>query len=161
MLEKITAANATVFDRLVQDYEEEFSPITKKEKGADGKYALDADWRPPNEGFYWKEEDKILGFCIKGFEGEVADILEFYILPLYRRRGQGSRFACAVFATFSGTWQVRQIEGADEARAFWRSVIDRYTSGNFVEKERLDPYWGPVTYQRFCAPPESQDKPPF
>ena len=55
MLEKITAANATVFDRLVQDYEEEFSPITKKEKGADGKYALDADWRPPNEGFYWKE----------------------------------------------------------------------------------------------------------
>ncbi|NGX45982.1 MAG: hypothetical protein K940chlam2_01163 [Chlamydiae bacterium] len=86
---------------------------------------------------------------MKGSNGSYSDICEFYILPDFRERGIGEKFAHAVFNRFPGKWQVRQIEGADAARAFWRKVVGSYTSGNFEEIEFDDPYWGPVTSQRF------------
>ena len=48
----ITPSNTALFDRLVQEYEEEFVPITGKKRGEDGRYALDSDWKAPNEGYY-------------------------------------------------------------------------------------------------------------
>lgn len=149
MLEKITQSNASFFDRLVQDYEEEFSSVTGKKRGPDGKYPLDSGWKFPNEGFYWKENGEIAGFCVKGRSGDHSDILEFYILPSFRNRKVGEKLAFAIFDAYPGKWQVRQIEGADEAREFWRKIINKYTSGNFEEIQFTDPYWGPVTCQRF------------
>lgn len=125
--------------------------ITGKKRGKDGRYALDSDWKAPNEGYYWLEEGEVAGFCVKGSEGDFSDIFEFYIVPDFRKRGIGEKFAHAVFSRFPGKWQVRQIEGADAARVFWRKVIGSYTSGNIEEIEFPDPYWGPVTSQRFEA----------
>ncbi|QVL58306.1 MAG: hypothetical protein KFB93_04275 [Simkaniaceae bacterium] len=149
MLEDITEENTHIFNRLAQDYEEEFSPITGKKKGEDGKHTLDSDWRPPNHGYYWVESGEKVGFCIKGVCDSYSDIAEFYIIPSARGNGIGKQFAFAVFDLFPGPWQVRQIEGANLAKSFWRAVIKDYSKGAFKEEIRDDPYWGKVTCQRF------------
>lgn len=77
MLESITESNFDEFDRLVYEYEEEFSPITEKKKGEDGKYPLDSDWREPNNDYYWVVEGKRIGFCIKGPVGSIQIFLNF------------------------------------------------------------------------------------
>lgn len=151
MLEAITKENASIFERLVQDYEEEFSPITGKKKGKNGMFPLDSDWRAPNQGFYWIEDEKKVGFCIKGTCDSYSDISEFYVIPSSRGHGAGKRFAFAIFDLFPGDWQVRQIENADLAKKFWRSVIKDYSSGAFKEEIREDPHWGKVTCQRFTS----------
>lgn len=149
MLQKITDSNSSIFDQLIQEYEEEFASITGKKKNQDGKYPLDSDWKSPNEGFYWLEKNKIVGFCVKGNNKGCLDIFEFYVIPAFRGKGIGEKMAFAVFDTYPGKWQVRQIEGADEAREFWRKTISKYTSGDFKENTSIDPYWGPITCQRF------------
>ncbi len=149
MLVVIEMSNATIFDRLIQEYEEEFSPITGKQKQGDGKYALDSDWREPNEGFYWLQNEEVVGFAIIGREGEYWDVREFYIVPTFRKQGVGETFAKAVFDRHEGHWQVRQIAGADIAKAFWRKVVDKYSLGSFEEVEESDSYWGSITCQRF------------
>ena len=151
MLKKITQLNASIFDALVQDYEEEFSNITGKKKDEDGKYPLDADWKAPYEGFYWIKDKVITGFCLKGKAGIFSDITELYIIPKFRHQGIGKNLAFSIFDAFPGKWQVRQIEGATAAREFWRNIVCQYTSGSFEELQFKDPYWGPVTCQRFIS----------
>ncbi len=149
MLQKITDLNASIFDQLIQTYEEEFASITGKKRNQDGKYPLDSDWKFPNEGFYWLESSEIVGFCVKGNNTEHLDIFEFYVIPAFRGKGIGEKMAFAVFDAYPGKWQVRQIEGADKAREFWRKTIRKYTAGEFKEDTFVDPYWGLVTCQRF------------
>jgi len=47
MLIRIDETNAAQYDLLVQKYEEEFAPLTGKEKDARGNYPLDSSWREP------------------------------------------------------------------------------------------------------------------
>ncbi|MCH9811358.1 GNAT family N-acetyltransferase, partial [bacterium] len=124
-----------------------------KEKNSQGKYELDSDWRSPYQGYYCVEGQKILGFCIIGKKEAFFDIMEFYVLPEYRRKNVGKKFAFSIFNAFDGKWQVRQIEAANAARAFWRSIIKDYSSGDFVEEVALDPDWGKITRQRFESKP--------
>lgn len=149
MLEAITEQNQAPFKQLIQAYEHEFAPITGKKPQADGLYALDSDWRGPNEGYYYLKEGMIVGFCIIGLEDGFWDVREFYIVPKERGEGMGTRFACEVFALHRGPWQVRQIEGANQARLFWRKAIQAYTGGEFQEEQVEDAYWGKVTRQQF------------
>jgi predicted acetyltransferase len=146
----ITRDNAHIFEVFVQDYEAEFSAITKKEPDAEGRFALEADWQNPNKGFYPFVEGKSVGFAIRGQTDEGhSDIAEFYILPCYRKKSLGKRFAFAVFDLFPGSWQVRQIPTATNAIAFWRATIDEYTNGNYIENQINDDHWGSVIRQRF------------
>jgi len=62
MLLPITDENCMIYDQIVQDYEAEFAPITKKEPGPDGKYALDSTWRAPYNGYYWVVDGNNFGF---------------------------------------------------------------------------------------------------
>jgi predicted acetyltransferase len=145
----ITKENAHIFNVFIQDYEAEFSAITKKEPNAEGRFALEADWRKPNHGFYWFGKEKPIGFVITTEVDGRSDIAEFYILPCYRRTGLGKRLAFAVFDRFPGPWQVRQIPTAEEAIAFWRATISEYTEGNYTEDRVKDSHWGEVIRQTF------------
>lgn len=149
MLELINDLNAQFLEEMVQHYEEEFSSLTKKNKNKDGKYNLDTDWKAPNVGYYWKVDSIIAGFCVVDCDSGYLDIGEFYISPEYRKKGAGKAMAYAIFNRYQGNWQVRQIEGADLATAFWRNVIADYTNGNYTESRIDDPVWGTVTCQRF------------
>jgi predicted acetyltransferase len=123
MLEPINEHNSHIFDGLVQDYEDEFSPITGKKKNKDGKYSVDVDWPVPNIGYYWKEDSRIIGFCVITSIDGYTEIAEFYVIPIYRKKRVGRDMAFAVFNKHRGPWQVRQILGADLAKRFWRQVI--------------------------------------
>lgn len=147
----ITDDNFHIFEVFEQDYESEFSAITKKEPDPEGRFAIDADWRAPNSGFYYFIKSKPAGFVIRKMEDGRSDIGEFYILPCYRQQGHGRVMAFAVFDLFPGPWQVRQIPTATAAITFWRTIIDEYTTGNYREDQIKDPHWGTVIRQLFNA----------
>lgn len=145
----ISDANAHIFDVFEQDYESEFSAITKKEPNVEGRFAIEADWRSPNSGFYLFLGDKPAGFAVRGELDGRSDIGEFYILPCYRKKGLGKQFAFALFDFFPGPWQVRQIVTAKDAIVFWRAVINEYTNSAYTEDIVRDDHWGAVVRQLF------------
>lgn len=145
----ITDANAPIFDVFEQDYESEFSAITKKEPDDKGRFTIDADWKSPNNGLFLFLGEKPAGFAIRGEIEGSSDIAEFYILPCYRKKGLGKRLAFAIFDSVPGPWQVRQIPTATNAIHFWRIVIQEYTHGNYVEDQINDPHWGLLIRQCF------------
>jgi predicted acetyltransferase len=131
----ITSENTSIFDVLVQDYEAEFSAITGKEPCPNGRFVLEAGWEAPYKGFYLFTGDKPAGFAVKGIIDGRSDMIEFYILPCYRKKNFGKLFAFKIFDRFPGPWQVRQIKGAVEANVFWRRIIDEYTHGHYSEDQ--------------------------
>jgi predicted acetyltransferase len=145
----ISEANAHIFDTFEQDYESEFSAITKKEPNVEGRFAIEADWRSPNSGLYLFLGDKPAGFAVRAIVEGRSDIAEFYILPCYRKKGFGKQFAFAIFDFFPGSWQVRQIITAKDAIAFGRAVIDEYTDSTYTEDIVKDDHWGMVLCQYF------------
>lgn len=149
MLDVITEQNKAIFERLAQDYEDEFSPITGKIPDEKGKYSIDVDWHAPSIGYYWKEGNAVVGFCIMKPIEEYNDIAEFYVVPSYRKKGIGKKLAFAVFNRHRGLWQVRQILLATDANKFWKRVVSSYTLGKYTEMEMEDPTWGKVICQRF------------
>lgn len=118
MLEKISDSNCSDLEWMIQDYEEEFSPMTGKKPNEAGKFELDVDYRHPNQSFYWIEGKKKVGFCISQFVDGYFDIAEFYIVPTHRGQKIGEKLAQAIFDKFQGTWQVRQLKQAEAATAF-------------------------------------------
>src|SRR6476469_8723826 len=93
----ITQENQNIFDVFEQDYEAEFSSITRKEPDAEGRFAIEADWRPPNSGLYLFIADKPAGFSVRSLVDGRSDMAEFYILPCYRKQGYGKLFAFKMF----------------------------------------------------------------
>lgn len=149
MLELIDESNSPIFNELAQAYEEEFSLISGKKKNQEGKYSIDVDWRFPNVGYYWKEDCKILGFSVVEFIEGYFEIVDFYIIPSYRKQKAGKNMAFAVFNTHFGPWRVRQILGSEAATKFWRRVINEYTKENYTESQIENPPWGLSIYQSF------------
>ena len=149
MLELINESNSHIFDELAQDYEDEFSPTSGKKKNQDGKYSIDVDWRIPNVGYYWKEGSKIVGFSIVESIDGYSEIVDFYVVPAYRKKMVGKNMAFAVFNKHPGPWRVRQIPGSEVATKFWRRVIGDYTNENYTESQIENPPWGLSVCQQF------------
>ncbi|WP_205013247.1 hypothetical protein, partial [Pseudomonas shirazica] len=58
-------------------------------------------------------------------------------------------FITQLFMQLQGTWEIKQVAGADHAVSFWRDVVGEYTSQNYVEDKYQDHKWGLVTRQCF------------
>ncbi len=162
MLELINESNSYIFDKLAQDYEDEFSPTSGKKKNQDGKYSIDVDWRTPNVGYYWKEGSKIVGFSIVEPIDEYSKIVDFYVVPAYRKKMVGKNMAFAVFDKHPGPWRVRQIPGSEAATKFWKRVIGEYTHENYTETHIENPPWGLSVCQQFnnqISPPHGTSCP--
>jgi putative acetyltransferase len=149
MLELINESNSYIFDELAQDYEDEFSPTSGKKKNQDGKYPIDVDWHTPNVGYYWKEGSKVVGFSIVESIDGYFEIVDFYVIPAYRKKMIGKNMAFAVFNQHPGPWRVRQISGSESATKFWRRVIGEHTNENFTESKIENPPWGLSVCQIF------------
>jgi predicted acetyltransferase len=154
MLEPINESNFFHFDKLVQDYEVEFSSFTGKTPNQDGKYSIDVDWQAPNKGYYWKEGSQIIGFCIIETIDTFSELVDFYVVPAHRKKMIGRKMALAVFNKHCGPWQVRQILDHELAKKFWRKVIGDYTKENYTELQIDDPLWGSAVFQRFNNSPQ-------
>lgn len=158
IIKEVDLRSSVVFQRLAQNYEAEFSAITRKHPDSDGLYALDFSPEDGYTGFMLYMENRPAGFAVVGVNSGRNDVAEFYIVPSMRRKALGKAFAYAVFDSREGEWQVRQIEGAAKAREFWRAVISEYTQGAYQETEVVDEYWGLVTRQVFRSSAQSAEK---
>ncbi|MES0869116.1 GNAT family N-acetyltransferase [Pseudovibrio sp. SCP19] len=151
-IKTVDRATAHIYDNLCQAYEAEFSPLTHKQPDANGLFAKDTLLEGNITGYLVYSNDLPAGLAaIKQDEQEGFEVCEFYVVPYYRRHKLGLQFASALFDQMPGNWQIKQIEGADHATAFWRAVVSDYTLGHYQEDSYNDPYWGNVTRQTFSA----------
>lgn len=101
-------------------------------------------------------DDQLAGFVLVSPGRSFRDpdetvwwIDEFFVMRKYRRLGVGEHVATTLFDRFEGVWQVAEMDVNTGAQAFWRGVIDRYTSGTYEEMWFDDEQWlGPVQYFR-------------
>lgn len=146
----VTNNNLSVYHNLAQCYEAEFSPLTGKHPDASGLFPLDTHIDENIMGYLLYIDETPAGLAaIARKEDNAFEVCEFYVLPLFRKNSSGIRFAHTIWRRHSGTWEIKQIEGADYATAFWRKTIARFGDTPFIEDRYDDPYWGNVLRQTF------------
>jgi predicted acetyltransferase len=86
---------------------------------------------------------------------------EFFVARQHCRQGVGRRAATALFETFGGHWEVRQLPANTPAQHFWRRVITDYTGGAFTETREVLAAYGQREFivQRFCCPDRAASRP--
>lgn len=146
-----------VYLNLACSYEAEFSRITSVLPDASGFFEpqttlFDLNGRPTeSQGTLAYCNEIPVGFGVVGKHSGRNDVAEFYIIPSMRGQMHGYHLAAHLFDQERGWWQVRQIAGAADARAFWIRAISKYTEGRYTEDTFEDPDWGVVTRQVFSS----------
>jgi predicted acetyltransferase len=150
-LEPATERDAALLENLLElylhDLSEAFASI---ELGADGRFGYDglpSYWSEPERRFAFliRCDERVAGFALAtrgspvSDDPEVLDVAEFFVLRRYRRSGTGRCAAFLLWDRLPGRWIVRVAENNRGALAFWRRVIDEYTSGAAIEEAR--PGW--------------------
>lgn len=149
---EVTTQNELIYFNLIQSYEAEFSPITKKKPNVQGLFELDTSLDAQHQGFILTVDTLPAGIAAIGIEANHHyEICEFYIVPYYRKQGIGKHFAQLIWQHRAGDWEVKQIQGAEYATQFWRKTIGEYTNNQFTEDQYKDEYWGLVTRQKFTC----------
>lgn len=150
VVSQVCEENMHVYLNLAQAYEAEFSRIINKRPDASGVFPLDTELGGDVNGFLLYIDDCPAGMAAIAVEQEYSyEVCEFYVLPVFRQKKAGQRFASQLFDKYLGRWVIKQVEGADHALQFWRKVIDRYTGGCYRESQFDDSQWGRVTCQTF------------
>jgi predicted acetyltransferase len=147
----VDAGNFDIYLNLVQAYEAEFSPLTGKKPGSDGRFALDTHLGGNVHGHLLYLGETPAGLAAIESDRDEHEVREFYVVPLFRGRLTGSRFAQSLWRRFPGNWEIKQIAGASNATAFWRRAVGEFTQGRFEEDHHDDPVWGHVVRQRFVV----------
>jgi predicted acetyltransferase len=146
-------------EALMQLYVYDFSEIMPLDVDEDGHFSppsLDAYWSEPGHGaFLIRADDQLAGFALleprsRITDAPVNDMAQFFVMRRYRKSGVGQAAATTLFDRFLGPWEVRQAPVNLAATAFWRRVIERYTSGKFEESVVTDGTWR-GTVQRFVS----------
>lgn len=143
-------ANLVVYLNLAQSYEGEFSGITKKRPNARGLFELDTQLKEDTKGYLLYVDGIPAGLAAVAMRSpKKYEVCEFYVVPFFRNQYFGMRFAHGLWQMLPGSWEVKQISGAEYAIVFWRKAISKFAHRDFSEDRYEDPYWGWVTRQRF------------
>jgi predicted acetyltransferase len=135
-------AEKHIIAHLLQLHEHDISPFCSDEIDEDGLFPY------PDFDLYWTTREhtpflvrargKIVGFALR-VEEEMDDhtlfsfMADFFILKKYRGQGIGQAAAFQLFDQFPGLWTVSELKHNLPAQAFWRTIIGRYTGGQFTE----------------------------
>jgi len=151
MLRPVNTENITCFMNLSQQYEAEFGGLTGKQPNGDGLYRI--TWPDETHEAYlaYDEAGSPLGFAVVDVGRDIYDVAEFYVIPALRKQHVGRRMAELLFDRYPGSWQVRQIEGAEAAYRFWLAVVASYAGGDYTDTVEADEEWGRVKVQRFLS----------
>ncbi|WP_068717465.1 GNAT family N-acetyltransferase [Vibrio tritonius] len=146
----VTSKNRQIYHNLAQAYEAEFSRIMSKKPDENGIFPLDTELGGPIIGYLCYVDGIPAGHAaIEYGPNEHFEICDFYVIPYFRGQQVGRQFASSLFEQLRGTWEIKQVQGAAHASVFWRSVVNEYTAGHFIDDEYQCPRWGWVTRQRF------------
>lgn len=147
--------NQHIYMNLAQAYEAEFSKIMHKKPDENGLFPLDTKLGGIIKGYLLYIEDIPAGHTAIAHEADNHfEVCDFYIVPYFRQNQVGKYFITALFKQLGGTWEIKQVAGADHAVKFWRDVVGNYTKEQHIEDSyQEDKYddlqWGMVTRQRF------------
>lgn len=154
------AEHEDLLRQLFELYCYDFSEFTGEDVNEAGRYAPDEhvlSWSQAEAPrFLLRVDGRWAGFAWLSLNTSVITpgaarvwMSEFFVMRKYRRRGVGERMATQLFDQFPGPWEVGEIAANTPAQAFWRTIIARYTGGNFHEVQLGNERWrGPVQYFR-------------
>ncbi|GGK22042.1 MULTISPECIES: GNAT family N-acetyltransferase [Aliivibrio] len=152
---KVDSSNQHVYMNLAQAYEAEFSKIMQKKPGDNGVFPLDTELGGKVSGYLLYVDGVPAGHtAIANEANKHFEVCDFYVVPFFRKNQVGKSFISTLFKQLGGSWEMKQVEGADHAVKFWRDVVGTYTTENnikqgYQEDTLDDPQWGIVTRQRF------------
>ena len=144
-----------VLERLFQLYQYDFSEIMGGDVEDDGVFryiSLGDVWDDERAHvFITRVDGRLAGAAIVTERShftddtDVAFMDEFFVMRKFRRTGVGSEFASRLFDMYPRRWEVAEVAPNTAGAAFWRSVIGKYTDGDFEERiEDSDKWNGPV-----------------
>ncbi|MGD0298277.1 MAG: GNAT family N-acetyltransferase [Bryobacteraceae bacterium] len=126
-----TADQMPIVANLLQLYAHDFSEFHDVELGPDGRFdyaLLPLYWSDPNRyPFLVRLDGQLAGFVLVKQESSVWDMVEFFVLRRYRRRGIGSAIAHEIWRKFPGPWKVRVMQSNHAALPFWERAISEFT----------------------------------
>ncbi len=130
------AEQQPILANLLQLYAHDFSEFYDVQVGADGKFcyeSLPLYWKEPGRHpFLVWVDGKLAGFVLVKRGSEISrdtnvwDMVEFFILRGYRRRGIGAHVAHEVWRRFPGSWEVRVLQSNISAQQFWARAISGF-----------------------------------
>lgn len=141
---KATRADEQRLENLIELYLHDFSEILGFTTGENGRfgYPLAPYWSDAGRfPFLIRADGKLAGFALVSSGSQVSgdpavyDVAEFFVVRGLRRHGVGLAAAHRVFASFSGTWEVRVMERNTGARVFWEHAVSAFTKGSFESFE--------------------------
>jgi predicted acetyltransferase len=139
-INKVKKEEEKILHNIMQFYFYEFSKyipqIKLEQNGIYKPFDLDKYWEKENyHAFFIMQNEEYIGFALIESSTETSpnSVKEFFILEQHKGKGYGKKVAIELFNKFPGTWRITQIEKNKPAKAFWRSIINDYTNGNFTE----------------------------
>ncbi|WP_172563150.1 hypothetical protein [Vibrio furnissii] len=147
---KVNNTNAHVYANLYQAYGAEFSRIIDDKPDENGLFEIYPQLNGTVTGYVLYIDG--LPAALTAIDEKLTkefEICDFYVLPCFRKNKVGKHFIFSLFAQLGGSWEIKQVAGADHAISFWRDVVGDYTSENYIEDVYEDHKWGTVTRQCF------------
>ena len=158
-----TTSKKPIVAHLLQLYLHDCSVFDERDIDDNGLYHYDSFegyWRQSDHhAFLIYADEQLVGFAFINrisltnttFDGHaVADL---FILRRYRRLGIGRAAAESLFNRYPGKWEVATFATNIPAQAFWRSVINQYTSGSYTEIWQQTTNWRGHIRQFVAKPP--------
>jgi predicted acetyltransferase len=139
-----------VLRNLLELYQYDFSEYENSDVDQHGLYGyryLDHYWAEQGRyPFLLRVDGRPAGFALVRtiYEGPgnfVHSVAEFFVMKKYRRHGVGRETARRLFEMFPGRWRVAEEEENYPAQAFWHTVIDEFTNGDFEECKMDNEEW--------------------
>ncbi len=146
----VNNSNMHVYANLYQGYAAEFSKIIDDKPDENGLFEIYPMIEGNVSGYLLYIDDRPAALtAIQEKSAKAYEICDFYVLPCFRKNKLGKDFITNLFKQLEGSWEIKQVAGAEHAVKFWQNVVSDYTSGMFIEDKYLDEKWGLVTRQRF------------
>lgn len=126
-----TREQIPVLDNLIQLYAHDFSEFHHVELDQDGRFTygpLALYWSEPSRHpLLVKMDGRWAGFVLVQRNETAWDMVEFFVLRGFRRRGAGTAIAREVWKRFPGRWEVRVMQANHSALLFWERAISIFT----------------------------------
>ena len=127
----------------------------------DSCFNFDSYWSSSeHHPFIIRVNDKLAGFVLINKKGSQLDVdwhlAEFYIVASFQNKGIGRQIAVQLLNLFPGRWEVAQMPKNLPAINFWRSVIQQFTNGDYIEQRQQihSPEPHEMIIQTFQSPKE-------
>jgi predicted acetyltransferase len=158
---RASSQQQAVVANLLELYAHDFSEFLDVKPNDDGRFGyknLELYWSDPSRHpFLVRLDGSLAGVVLVKRGSEVSgnrdvwDMVEFFVLRGFRRRGIGTRIALDVWGKFPGPWEVRVMQRNDSACQFWRNAVSTF-AGNGASSSRFEKNGEPWHLFSFQSP---------